>query len=208
MRETPYDQRYARESFYWGKEPSSMAPRVLELIRPGAGFRPKLIDIGCGEGRDIVYFAQHGFEVVGLDLSAVGLEKARQYAAEAGVEIETIHADIADYELTSTYDVIFSTGTLQFLPVERRQRCFENYKACTSPEGTHVIAVLVDKPFLPPAPDADPGEKQPFRSGELLGYYWDWEIAYFIEEIFDCNSGGIPHKHCINRMIARRYRER
>ena len=146
MRENPYDQRYAGEDFYWGKEPSSMAPRVLEAIRPSASFRPKLIDIGCGEGRDIVYFARRGFEVVGLDLSAVGLEKAQRYAAEASVEIETIHADVTDYELQGIYDVVFSTGTLQFLPVDKRQQCFENYKACTSPKGAHVIGVLVDKP--------------------------------------------------------------
>jgi tellurite methyltransferase len=205
MRETPYDQRYAGEDFYWGKEPSSMASRVLEAVRPSASFRPKLIDIGCGEGRDIVYFAQHNFEVVGLDLSAVGLEKARRYAAETGVEIETIHADIADYELEGIYDVVFSAGTLHFLPLDIRQTRFENYKAHTTPSGIHVISVFVDKPFLPPAPDADPGEKQLFKSGELLSYYWDWEITYFVEEIFDCNSGGVPHKHCINRMIARRY---
>jgi tellurite methyltransferase len=205
MRKTPYDQRYAGEDFYWGKEPSSMAPRVLEALTPSAGFHPKLIDIGCGEGRDIVYFARHGFAVVGLDLSAVGLEKAQQYAAEAGVEIETVHADITDYELEGLYDIVFSTGTLQFLPVETRQQCVENYKSHTSPKGVHVIGVLVDKPFLPQAPDADPGEKRLFTSGELLSYYWDWEIVYFAEEIFDCNSGGVPHKHCINRMIARRY---
>lgn len=205
MKETPYDKRYAGEDFYWGKEPSSMAPRVLEAVKPSARYHPRLIDIGCGEGRDIVYFARHGFEVVGLDLSAVGLEKARQYAAEAGVEIETIHADITDYELEGLYDVVFSTGTLQFLPIEKRQQCFENYKSHSAPGGANVIGVLVDKPFLPPAPDADSGEKQLFTSGELLSYYWDWEIVHFVEEIFDCNSGGVPHKHCINRMIARRY---
>jgi tellurite methyltransferase len=207
MKETPYDERYAGEGFYWSKEPSSMAHRVLEAMQPSADFRPKLIDIGCGEGRDIVYFAQHGFEVVGLDLSAVGLEKARRYAAEAGVEIETIHADITDHDLEGLYDVVFSTGTLQFLPVEKRQRCFENYKFHTSPKGVHIIGALVDKPFLPQAPDADPGEGQLFTSGELLSYYWDWEIVYFVEEIFDCKSSGIPHKHCINRMIARRYQD-
>ena len=207
MKETPYDKRYAGEDFYWGKDPSSMAPRVLEMVKPSAGFRPKLIDIGCGEGRDSVYFARHGFEVVGLDLSAVGLEKARQYATEAGVEIETTHADVTEYELEITYDVIFSTGALHFISPETRQARFENYKARTSPSGIHIVAVLVDKPFLPPAPDADPGETF-FKSGELLSYYWDWEIAYFVEEIFDCNSSGIPHKHCINRIIARRYQDR
>ena len=206
MRETPYDQRYAGDEFYWSKEPSSMCPRVLEMVQPGAGFRPKLIDLGCGEGRDIVYFARHGFEVVGLDLSPVGLAKAEQLAKEAGVHIETIHADILDHALEDTYDVIFSTGTLQFLPPRVREQRFENYKAHTSSDGVHVISVIVDKPFLPPAPDLDAGERL-FKSGELSSYYWDWEIVTCVEEIFDCQSGGVPHKHAIARIIARRYRD-
>jgi tellurite methyltransferase len=207
MKETPYNQRYADEGFYWGKEPSSMAPRVLEAMSPTADFRPRLIDLGCGEGRDIVYFARHGFEVTGLDLSPVGLEKAERYAEEAGVQIKTIHADVADYELEDTYDVIFSTGTLQFIPPDTRQARFEHYKAHTSPDGIHIVTGLVDKPFLPPAPDADPGETL-FRPSELLACYWDWEIVYFAEEIFDCKSSGVPHKHCADRIIARRYQER
>jgi tellurite methyltransferase len=206
MKEMPYDRLYADAKFYWGKEPSSLAPRVPEMIKPGAGFHPRLIDLGCGEGRDIVYFAQHGFEVVGLDLSAVGLEKARRYAAEVGVKIETIHADVADYALKDTYDMVFSTGTLHFLPPEVRQERFEGYKAHTTPSGVHFISVFVDKPFIPPAPDADPGAIL-FKPGELLSYYWDWEVVYFVEEIFDCKSSGVPHKHCIDRIIARRYQD-
>jgi tellurite methyltransferase len=204
MSENPYDKRYAGAGFYWGQAPSSMAPRVVEAVKPGAGFRPKLIDLGCGEGRDAIYFAQHGFEVVALDLSAVGLEKARRYAAEADVEIETVHADAADYGLEDTYDVVFSTGTLHYIPPDARQARFEDYKAHTLPQGIHVISVLVDKPFIPPAPDATPGASL-FKPGELLALYWDWEIVHFVEEVFDCNSGGVSHKHCIDRMIARRY---
>jgi tellurite methyltransferase len=206
MSETRYDERYAREGFYWGKEPSSMAPRVPEMVQPSADSQPRLIDLGCGEGRDIVYFAQHGFEVVGLDLSAVGLEKARQYAEEAGVRIDTIHGDVAEYEIGEAFDVVFSTGTLHFIPPELRTQRFEHFKAHTAPDGVHIITVLVDKPFLPPAPDLDPGESL-FESGELSHYYWDWEIVYCAEEIFDCKSGGVPHKHAACRIIARRYRD-
>ena len=38
-----------------------------------------------------------------------------------------------------------------------------------------------------------------------MGYYWDWEITYSAEEIFDCLSSGIPHQYAVNRVIARRY---
>jgi tellurite methyltransferase len=204
LKKSSYDKKYTGENFYWGKEPSSMAPRVLELVKPSVDFHPRLLDIGCGEGRDVVYFAQHGFEATGLDLSLPGLEKAQRYAQEVGASIKTIHADVLDYALEATYDVIFSTGTLHYLPQETRAQRFEDYKAHTSPTGIHVVSAFVDKPFLPPAPDSDTSEYA-FQSGELLSYYWDWEIPWCVEEIFDCNSGGVPHKHCICRLVARRY---
>lgn len=206
VKKSYYDQVYAEREFYWGKTPSAMCDRVMKLIRPSADFRPKLLDLGCGEGRNAVYFAQHGFEVVGLDLSLPGLEKTRRYAEEVGVHVQTIHADIVEYGLEDTYDVIFSTGTLQYLPPEVRSQRFQNYKDCTSPDGINALSVFVEKPFIPRAPDADETEYL-YKSGELMSYYWDWEILYFAEEIFDCMSSGVPHKHAVNRIIARRYRD-
>jgi len=199
----PYDQRYAGEGYYWGKKPSIMCDRVIEIVRPSPDFRPRLLDLGCGEGRNAVYFAKQGFEVFGLDLSLPGLEKTNRYAGEVGVHVETIHADIVTYKLEDTYDVIFSTGTLHYLPPKVRRKRFQNYKECTSPGGVHALSVFVDKPFVPRAPDAEETAYL-YRSGELMGYYWDWEIIYCAEEIFDCMSSGVPHKHAVNRIIARK----
>jgi tellurite methyltransferase len=203
---TPYDQKYAAPEFYWGKTPSAMCDRVIEIMKPRPGRRPRLLDLGCGEGRNAVYFAGHGFEVVGLDLSPPGLEKTRKYAEAMAVHIETIHADIVHYELRETYDVLFSTGTLHYLPPEVRRRRFQNYKDYTSLDGINAFSVFVEKPFIPKAPDAEE-TAHAFRSGELMGYYWDWQVLFGTEEIFDCRSGGVPHRHAVNRIIARRYRE-
>lgn len=203
-KENPYDEKYRGQEYYWGKKPSPISDRVIEIMRPSSDFRPKLLDLGCGEGRDAVHFAKHGFWVVGLDLSLRGLEKTRTYAEEVGVRVETIHADIVTYELEEVYDVIFSTGTLQYLPPHVRSRVFQNYKDYTSEKGINVLSVFVEKPFIKRAPDAEE-TAFPYRSGELMGYYWDWEILHSVEEIFDCTSGGVPHKHAVNRMIARRY---
>lgn len=43
-----------------------------------------------------------------------------------------------------------------------------------------------------------------YRSGELLAYYWDWEILHVTEVVFDCGSGGIPHRHAMDVVIARK----
>jgi tellurite methyltransferase len=124
----PYDEKYTGRKYYLGKKPSSICNKVIKIMQPHEGFHPKLLDLGCGEGRNAVYFAKYGFEVVGVDLSAAGLEKTRRYAEEIGVHVRTIQADIINYQITGTFDVIFSTGTLQFLPPKVRNERFQNYR--------------------------------------------------------------------------------
>lgn len=43
-----------------------------------------------------------------------------------------------------------------------------------------------------------------WQSGELLQYYHDWKIELLEEVIFDCDSSGVPHKHCMDVVIARK----
>ncbi len=208
---TDYDEVYARPEFYWGKQPSAMCDRVIELFASRLDSGPRLLDLGCGEGRNAIYFAKHGFEVTGVDTSAPGLEKTQRYAEEAGVVIKTVHADLTEYEPEGKYDVIFSGGTLHNVPIEARVECLERYKEATSASGVNVLSVFVKKPFIGKAPDPDVRERPAgwryWQSGELMGYYWDWEIIYSTEEIFDCMSSGVPHKHAVNRLIARRYQQ-
>ncbi len=203
-KENPHDEKYATEELYWGEKPSAICDQVIEIISPSSNYRPKLLDLGCGEGRNAVYFAKHGFDVVGLDTSLVGLQKMERWAQEMGVPIKTICADIVNYELQDTYDVIFSTGTLHYLPRSIRNQRFQNYRDCTSPNGINVFSVFVKKPFIPRAPDGENLRHAPYKSGELMSYYWDWKMLYCLEEIFDCMSSGIPHQHAVNRIIAKR----
>lgn len=198
-----YDKRYAKKEFYWGKKPSAMCDRIIETIRPSSQFHPKLLDLGSGEGRNAVYLAKNGFDVTAVDISRPGLKKTKKYAEELSVEVKTIHADIMTYDLEDTYDVVFSSGALHYLPPQIRKVRFENYKQCTSRCGVNTFSVFVRKPFIPKPPDAE-GISHAWRSGELMTYYWNWEIIYCTEEIFDCMSSGTPHKHAVNRLIARR----
>ena len=66
--------------------------------------------------------------------------------------------------------------------------------------------VFVIKPFIPRAPDStrDEEKRHPWMSGELFQYYHDWMFHICKEGIFDCNSGGTPHKHCMDTLIAQK----
>jgi SAM-dependent methyltransferase len=74
----------------------------IDLLPPG-----RALDIATGEGRNAVFLAQHGFQVDAVDISEVGLEKARKLAREAGLRIRTIPADLDIYPIPEEhYDLI------------------------------------------------------------------------------------------------------
>lgn len=161
------------------------------------------MDLGCGEGKDIIHFAKQGMSAMGVDISQPRLAKAQRWAMKEGLTIGTVHADITDFRYVETYDVAYSSGSLTYIPPHTRQEAFDNYKQHTRPGGLNAFNAFVEKPFIATAPDWGTHEYF-YRSGDLLQFYWDWEIVSFSEVIFDCNSSGVPHRHAMDVMIARK----
>src|SRR5712691_7839824 len=73
----------------WGTVPSALAREVSALP---AGTR--VLDLGCGEGRDSVFFATVGCHVTGVDVSRAGLRKAERLARESEVGVRRIQGDM------------------------------------------------------------------------------------------------------------------
>ncbi|WP_054968421.1 methyltransferase domain-containing protein [Alicyclobacillus ferrooxydans] len=196
-----YDEVYSKPEFYWGMEPNNLCKRTVDLLVPD--IKGKVVDLGCGEGKDVIHFARHGFNAVGVDLSEPGLQKALQWAKQEGLEIKTVQASLNEFTLTEMFDVVYSSGTLTYISPTLRKDKFMNYKEHTNVGGLNVFNVFVEKPFIETAPDWGTDEYF-YRSGDLLNFYWDWEIISFEEFIFDCNSSGVPHKHAMDVMIAKK----
>lgn len=199
---SPYDAEYEREEYYWGLQPSTLAEQVVLLMGPELEGK-RVLDIGSGEGRDSVYFARQGFLVDSLEISTPGVEKIKKYSQQAGCPVNIIQADMVGFPLIHNYDVIYSMGSLQFLPVNLRQKHFDDYKRHTVVGGLNAHLVFVEKPFIEVAPDWEENEFF-YLSGDLAGYYHDWEIIYCEEKIIPCNSANIPHRHAVSSIIARK----
>ena len=195
----PHDEKYDMQEYYWGVRPSVICFEVLKKM--GFDRRVKVLDIGCGEGRNAVFFARNGYDVTAFDSSVKGVEKTKLLAEKACVKINTFQADVNEFRLSDKFDVLFSTGALHYIPADLRGCVFENYKDFTNTGGLNVFSVFVRKPFIEKAPDGE-ATAHKWKSGELFGYYHDWAIEFCTEEIFDCNSSGIPHQHATNRIIA------
>ena len=194
-----YEDDYRKEEYFWGVQPSPMCLSVLELLPP---VRPlKLLDIGCGEGKDAVFFARCGYEVSAFDISEAGLEKTKRLAEKARVHVRAFRADLCDFRLDEKYDVLFSSGVLHYIRPELRGEIMAGYKANVNQGGMAAFHVFVKKPFIPPAPDDD--YHHLWKSGQLFTCFHDWYIERCSEYVFDCNSSGIPHRHAANRLLAR-----
>lgn len=196
--ETDYEQRYQTEEYYWGVEPSQMCLKLVELMPP---IKPlKVLDIGCGEGKDAVFLARCGYQVSAFDITDAGIEKTKRLADKAGVFVEVFKANIQDFRLEQDVDILYSSGVFHYILPELRTEIIENYRQHTSKGGLNAFNVFVEKPFIDVPPEKE--NRYPWKSGELFTMYYDWLFEECREVVFDCNSSGIPHKHAMDILIA------
>lgn len=96
-----WDERYGSRDQIWSGRPNEAL--VAEVAGAGPG---TALDVGCGEGADAIWLAQQGWQVTGLDPSAVALERAERAAAGAGVEVAWVHGGLEDAALTTGFDLV------------------------------------------------------------------------------------------------------
>jgi len=201
---TFYETEYQRDDYIWGIAPSRACYKVMELAPPT---RPlKLLDVGCGEGKDAVFFARCGYDVSAFDISEAGLEKVRRLADKARVPIRVFRANLLDYRITEMYDIIYSSGVLHYIKPELRTEIMDNYKTHVNDNGLVAMNVFVKKPFIAPPPEDEAHHSYLWKSGELLANFSDWYTESFKEYVYDCNSSGIPHKHAINALYSKKFK--
>jgi len=124
-----WDEKYSAEDYIYGKEPNRFLEEHAAELPPG-----HVLSLAEGEGRNAVYLASLGFQVTAVDHSQVGLDKAQHLAAEKSVEIETICADLADYELgEAQWDAIVSI--FGHLPPDVRRRVYPKLPNALKPGG-------------------------------------------------------------------------
>jgi len=87
-----WDRRYAGSGRGFS---GGATPQLVELASPLAAGRA--LDLASGTGRNAVWLAQRGWRVTAVDFSRVGLERAGARAAQAGVELDCVLADLYDY---------------------------------------------------------------------------------------------------------------
>ncbi|WP_018175775.1 MULTISPECIES: cyclopropane-fatty-acyl-phospholipid synthase family protein [unclassified Thioalkalivibrio] len=128
-----WDERYAEDDYVYGTEPNDFLRAAVANVPRG-----RALCLAEGEGRNAVFLAQQGFDVLAVDSSAVGLQKAQRLAEDRGVQIETLVADLADYAIDpDSWDLIVSIFC--HLPPDVRRRLHAEVVAGLRPGGVFIL---------------------------------------------------------------------
>jgi len=125
-----WQTRFSAPGYAFGKEPNAFLKAQAHLLRPGQC----ALSVADGEGRNGVWLAEQGLDVLAIDFSEAGLAKARALAAERGVPLRTELADITTWQWPrEAFDVI--AAIFIFVEPDERPGFFNNLKRALRPGG-------------------------------------------------------------------------
>lgn len=108
-----------------------------------------ILDIGCGTGRHSVELAKRGYKMTGVDISAGMLAQAEAAAAQAGVEVEFIHADATKFRSDKLFDAAiclcegaFNLSDLDENPIEHDEAILRNISSALKPGAGFLLTTL------------------------------------------------------------------
>jgi len=128
-----WDERYGTEELIWKADPNRFLVEELDALVPG-----RALDLACGEGRNAVWLASKRWRVTGVDFSRAGLAKARRLAADRGVEVTWVEADVVEWQASpASFDVV--VVMYLHLPSEQRRQVLAHAAAALAPGGTLLV---------------------------------------------------------------------
>ena len=143
----------------------------------------RVLDAGCGTGEHTLLAASSGADAVGIDLSPLAIERAREKAATRGIKARFEVADALNLaDLRLTYDTIIDSGLFHVFDDDGRARYVQSLASVLRPGGTCYLMCFSDR---------QPGEFGPrrVREDELRAAFSDgWTAESITADTFDINS--------------------
>jgi SAM-dependent methyltransferase len=127
-----WNQRYSGDgdTSIWSGEPNGSLVAEVATMEPG-----RAIDLGCGEGGDAIWLAARGWDVTGIDISSVAIERAARAAEIAGVEVTWVCGDfLEELPESESFDLV-TTHYPAILKVDE-ERAIAALTAGVTPGGT------------------------------------------------------------------------
>lgn len=141
-----YDKRYRQvhdKALSWA--PDGNSPIVIDTLKKYVkSDNPKILDIGCGEGRDCLYLLNLGYDVEAIDISEEAIKFCKQRASEKDKGRFHI-VDVCTGHFDGKFDFIYSVATLHMLVLEEDRKAYLSFiKSHLSENGYALILSMGD----------------------------------------------------------------
>lgn len=177
-----WNARFGVEEFVYGKEPNAFFKEEIDRLKPG-----KILLPAEGEGRNAVYAAKKGWEVVCFDWSDEGKKKADKLAEMEGVKINYIVSEISSFDYPSGE---FDAVGLVFvhLPEEEREELHKNVIKALKPGGKLVFTAY-DKTQLGKSSGGPKQIELLYSLAQIVEDFIDLEFDIFAKETVELSEG-------------------
>ena len=153
-----WEARYSGSDGVWSGRVNPTMAEVAADLPPG-----RALDLGCGEGGDVLWLAERGWQVTGVDISPTAVARGRAAAAAAGLpegQVRFVADDLASFAADGEYDLV--TACFLQSPVELNRSGALVRAAARIAPGGHLLVVTHAAP--PPWASALNHDRRPFRT--------------------------------------------
>lgn len=197
-----YDIGYQSSPCFWGREPGSLVRASVSLLPSASGLR--VLDAGCGEGKNAAFFGERGAAVDAFDVSPLAIANARRAWPNLIERVRLSCVDARDFSAESaTYDVVVLYGLLHCLEDQTRSRVTQNLKAVTRPGGLHIVCALNNR--LDGFAEGHIGFRPTLASHQsYLDLYADWSLKRVSDrDLIESHPPNyVEHCHAVTRFLA------
>jgi SAM-dependent methyltransferase len=133
MPRADWNDRYATGDVPW--DSGKADHNLIEVVRAKLAQPGRTLDVGCGTGTNALWLAEQGFDVLGIDISPLAIEKARAKPAQAKCRFEVLDFLKAE-PAGGPFDFVFDRGVLHvFDEADDRARFAGHVARLLAPKG-------------------------------------------------------------------------
>jgi len=166
----------------------------------------RVVDLGCGNGRNTLLLAAKGCSVTAVDTSTDSIARTKRLASEFDLRIEAVVENVGTFHLNGECDAILAHGILHFLEPSAVASVISRIQDATKPGGYNVYTIAPFKNLDLVIHDLKvAGHKNSVAARELLRFYDGWELVSREQyHKWDSHPGIGVHDHPIEKTVFRK----